>query len=105
MALEKVIADLNKGIIAPCYLLYGEEEYLISETLQQMLDTMIPEADRDFGLFLLDGDNTDFDSLMDNLLTPSLLGGRKVIVVRNTTRSEEHTSELQSRLHLVCRLL
>src|SRR5687768_17633225 len=23
----------------------------------------------------------------------------------NTTRSEEHTSELQSRLHLVCRLL
>src|SRR5256884_3795188 len=25
--------------------------------------------------------------------------------VHNTTRSEEHTSELQSRLHLVCRLL
>src|SRR2546429_4392426 len=25
--------------------------------------------------------------------------------VRQTTRSEEHTSELQSRLHLVCRLL
>src|SRR2546429_2731344 len=24
---------------------------------------------------------------------------------RQTTRSEEHTSELQSRLHLVCRLL
>src|SRR2546429_6552014 len=24
---------------------------------------------------------------------------------RNTLRSEEHTSELQSRLHLVCRLL
>src|SRR2546422_10166659 len=24
---------------------------------------------------------------------------------RNRTRSEEHTSELQSRLHLVCRLL
>src|SRR2546429_4481779 len=26
-------------------------------------------------------------------------------VVRNLIRSEEHTSELQSRLHLVCRLL
>src|SRR2546429_676125 len=33
--------------------------------------------------------------LIDELL--SLFGGR--------TRSEEHTSELQSRLHLVCRLL
>src|SRR2546429_1324464 len=27
------------------------------------------------------------------------------ISARRTTRSEEHTSELQSRLHLVCRLL
>src|SRR2546422_2565131 len=27
------------------------------------------------------------------------------LVARETARSEEHTSELQSRLHLVCRLL
>src|SRR2546422_10948868 len=26
-------------------------------------------------------------------------------IIENLTRSEEHTSELQSRLHLVCRLL
>src|SRR2546429_4036136 len=30
---------------------------------------------------------------------------RSWIVRRRTDRSEEHTSELQSRLHLVCRLL
>src|SRR2546422_4464813 len=30
---------------------------------------------------------------------------RKRLVQRNAWRSEEHTSELQSRLHLVCRLL
>src|SRR5687768_17965196 len=29
----------------------------------------------------------------------------RVIVVKEAERSEEHTSELQSRLHLVCRLL
>src|SRR2546422_4953103 len=29
---------------------------------------------------------------------------RRVVLIR-ATRSEEHTSELQSRLHLVCRLL
>jgi DNA polymerase-3 subunit delta len=100
MTLEKVIADLNKGKVASCYLLYGEEEYLINETLQQMLNAMVPEADRDFGLFLLDGDNTDFDSLTDNLLTPSLLGGRKVIVVRNTTifQSRENLTDLISKI-------
>src|SRR2546429_3597932 len=29
----------------------------------------------------------------------------RIAALRETTRSEEHTSELQSRLHLVCRLL
>src|SRR2546422_6230557 len=31
--------------------------------------------------------------------------GQRVIAVERDMRSEEHTSELQSRLHLVCRLL
>src|SRR5256884_755835 len=31
--------------------------------------------------------------------------GRRWLRHRGTPRSEEHTSELQSRLHLVCRLL
>src|SRR2546422_1934172 len=47
----------------------------------------------------------------DDRRAPSLPGpGEKGIVVRSQERareprSEEHTSELQSRLHLVCRLL
>src|SRR5687768_18214576 len=32
-------------------------------------------------------------------------GRRFVIGIHDPTRSEEHTSELQSRLHIVCRLL
>ena len=71
--------------MAPCYLLYGEEEYLVRDALQKILDLIMPQADRDFGLFYLDGENADIDNLIDLILTPSLLGGRKVIVVRNTT--------------------
>src|SRR2546429_5660672 len=33
------------------------------------------------------------------------IGGRLMVSLDPLTRSEEHTSELQSRLHLVCRLL
>src|SRR2546422_1538638 len=33
------------------------------------------------------------------------LEAARIFLHRNTHRSEEHTSELQSRLHLVCRLL
>src|SRR2546422_3333522 len=34
-----------------------------------------------------------------------LIGARDYRIERDGPRSEEHTSELQSRLHLVCRLL
>jgi DNA polymerase-3 subunit delta len=100
MASDKLLADLKKGVISPCYLLYGEEEYLIHETLQQILDLIIPETDRDFGLFYLDGENTDVDSLIEHILTPSLLGGRKAVVVRNTTifHSNENLSDLTAKI-------
>ncbi|PKN10188.1 MAG: DNA polymerase III subunit delta [Deltaproteobacteria bacterium HGW-Deltaproteobacteria-7] len=96
MTLEKTIMDLKKGKVAPCYLLYGEEEYLINETLHQILDIIVPQSDRDFGLFFLDGENADFDILKDHLLAPSLLGGRKVVVVKNTTifQSRENLGDL-----------
>ncbi len=96
MTLEKAIFDLKKGKVTPCYLLYGEEEYLIHEALQQILDILVPPADRDFGLFVFNGEDVDFDQLKDHLLAPSLLGGRKVVVVKNTTifQSRENLSDL-----------
>src|SRR2546422_8536959 len=42
-----------------------------------------------------------FDALVGDMKAASLIGAKGVIF----HRSEEHTSELQSRLHLVCRLL
>ncbi|MEI6608494.1 MAG: DNA polymerase III subunit delta [Deltaproteobacteria bacterium] len=100
MTLEKVIADLNKGIFASCYLLYGEEEYLINDSLQKILDLIMPQADRDFGLFFLEGENADIDSLSDLILTPSLLSGRKVVVVRNTTifQSRDNLADLVAKI-------
>jgi DNA polymerase-3 subunit delta len=96
MSLEKLLADLKKGVVAPCYLLHGEEEYLINDTLQQILDITIPVADRDFGLFFLDGESIDIDDLIQYISTPSLLGSRKVVVVRNATifHSRENLADL-----------
>ena len=45
--MEKIFTNLKKGIIAPCYLLYGEEEYLVNEALHKILDIIIPESDRE----------------------------------------------------------
>jgi DNA polymerase-3 subunit delta len=96
MALEKLLSGLKKGIIGQYYLLYGDEEYLIDETLRQVVNLIIAPEDRDFGLFDLDGANIEIENLIDYILTPSLLGTRKVIIVRNTTifNSNENLSDL-----------
>jgi DNA polymerase III subunit delta len=98
--MEKILSNLKKGIVAPCYLLYGEEEYLINETLNKILDIIVPEGDRDFSLFYLDGENTDVANLIEHILTPSLLGDRKVIVVKNTTifQSRENLAKLVQKI-------
>ncbi|PKK87202.1 MAG: hypothetical protein CVV64_22530, partial [Candidatus Wallbacteria bacterium HGW-Wallbacteria-1] len=101
MTLEQIIAGLKKGKVAPCYLLYGEEEYLLGEALQQILDVIVPVADRDFGLFFIDGGNEDIDLLKDHLLAPSLLGGSKIVVIKNTTifQSRENLGDLIRKIH------
>jgi DNA polymerase-3 subunit delta len=84
MELEKILADIAKGRIPPCYLLFGDEEYLIRDALDKIIQLIIPASDRDLNLFVLDGDTEDTDKLCESLLTVPLLPGRKVVVVRNT---------------------
>src|SRR3989449_8597150 len=42
---------------------------------------------------------------LEEIAPKTLKAGRDLVVLSCGGRSEEHTSELQSRLHLVCRLL
>src|SRR2546422_3467105 len=62
------------------------------------------QLERDEGEALLCG---RADELADFVLVQQQLAGARGwgVVVAAGLRSEEHTSELQSRLHLVCRLL
>src|SRR2546429_1887524 len=64
----------------------------------------VPGATVEFGEVLLVGEGADV-----KLGKPTLKGGKVLATVvrhgKSAKRSEEHTSELQSRLHLVCRLL
>src|SRR5687768_18282383 len=71
---------------------------LFRSTLFRCLAGLLPI---DAGRIELDGEPLD-DPAADIFVRPER---RPVAVVFQDYRSEEHTSELQSRLHLVCRLL
>ncbi|MBA4397854.1 MAG: DNA polymerase III subunit delta [Syntrophus sp. (in: bacteria)] len=84
METDKILAEIRKGRVAPCYLLCGEDEYLLRDVLDKIIESIIPASDRDMNLFVLDGDAEDIDRLCESLLTSPLIPGRKLIVVRNT---------------------
>ena len=83
-SLQTLLEELKGGLIAPCYLLYGDEEYLIGQALDKLIGFLLPEDNRDLNLFTTDGEHEDSDALCDTLLMAPLLAGRKVVVVRST---------------------
>jgi len=86
MDFEKILIELKKGKVkpSPCYLLYGEEEYLVKDALNKIIAAIVPANDRDMNLFFMDGENEDIDSLCETILTPPLIPGKKVVALTNT---------------------
>jgi DNA polymerase-3 subunit delta len=86
MDFEKILMELKKGKAdpSPCYLLHGEEEYLVKDALNKIIAAIIPANDRDMNLFFMDGENEDIDGLCETILTHPLIPGRKVVVLTNT---------------------
>jgi DNA polymerase III subunit delta len=82
--LPMVLSSIKQGDIAPCYLLYGEEEYLVQEALNKIIDLLLPPADRELNLFSVEGGQEDVATICQSLLTMPLLPGRKIVAVRNT---------------------
>lgn len=82
--LDTILKDIEKGKIAPCYLLWGDEKYLVERALGGIVDHILPPGERDLSLFVMEGDSTDMDTLSEAVLTPSLMPGRKIVVVKNT---------------------
>jgi DNA polymerase III subunit delta len=81
---KQILKEIEKGNLSPCYLLYGEEDFLIRETLDKIINAMLPAPDRDLNLFLIEGEQEDIDGLCQSLLMPPLIAGKKVVVLKNT---------------------
>jgi len=101
-SLKEVIAGLSGGKAAPsCFLLYGEEEFQVQDALDRIVDALLPDVGgRDFNLFTTDGEHEDVGALCESLLTPPLLPGRKVLIVKNTRlfESKNNLPQLISRI-------
>lgn len=69
---------------SPVYLLIGEP-FDTEAIARALIDILVPPERRSFSLEIYDGRSTPIAPVLDSLRTPSLLGGRKVIWVREPT--------------------
>lgn len=100
-SLDAVLSELKRGKAVPCYLLYGEEEFRLRDAADRITAALIPDPrDREFNLFVTDGEREEIGPLCESLITPPLLPGRKVLMVRNTRlfQSKDVLTQVVSRI-------
>lgn len=80
--MKEAIAEIRAGKIKPCYLLWGEEEYLVEDALSRLVEEIIPPDLRNLNLLVMDGESLEVKKLYEALLTYPLIGGNKAVVVK-----------------------
>ena len=113
-----LVADTNKGSIRSSGLIYSgifnsrtginnTNQFPVGEEITRSMDPSNGSIQK------LYAENTNLTILQENKVSKALIDkdaiytaeGGAITASGAQVRSEEHTSELQSRLHLVCRLL
>jgi DNA polymerase III subunit delta len=83
----EMVLDIWKQIkqreIAPIYLLYGTEAFLINETKQLLLNQVLDEEDKDFNFTAYDLEETPIETALEDAETFPFLGEKKVIFLHN----------------------
>lgn len=79
----EVWKQIKQGNIAPIYLLYGTESFLIDETKQLLLNTALSDDERDFNFSAYDLEETPIDVVLEDAETFPFFGEKKVIFVHN----------------------
>ncbi|MGJ7912200.1 DNA polymerase III subunit delta [Neobacillus sp. LXY-1] len=74
---------IKQGEMAPIYLLYGTESFLINETKQLLLGKILTEEERDFNFSVYDLEETPVEIAVEDAETFPFLGEKKVIFLQN----------------------
>ena len=77
---REVLASAGRGI--PVYLLYGEEQFMVDKTAAGLIERLIPEDERDFGLQVLSGADIPISAIVEALSGLPLFNRSKVVHLR-----------------------
>jgi len=93
MVLE-IWKQIKQKEIAPIYLLYGTESFLINETKQLLLNHILNDEEKDFNFSAYDLEETPIEVVVEDAETFPFFGEKKVIFLHNPSfLTAERTKE------------
>lgn len=82
MSFEQIKKDISSRKFHPIYLLMGDESYYIDDITNSLLETVLPESERDFNQTILYGMDTDVASVITMARSFPMMSDHQVIVVK-----------------------
>jgi DNA polymerase III subunit delta len=89
-------ASLKKKLFLPVYLVHGEEEFLLEESVAAIVDAAMPREERTFNLDILDCAENDAREITSRASSLPMMGTRRVVVARNIEKLNAKDLEVLS---------
>jgi len=77
------LKNINQQTLAPLYLVYGTETFLLNEAIERIVNVALSEEERDFHLAVYDCEETPVEIAVEEAETLPFFGEKKVVVVKN----------------------
>lgn len=79
---QKIIADINNGIISPIYFLSGDEPFFIDQISNHIEKNLLTETEQAFNQMVIYGKDVDIDTLIHYAKEFPMMAQRRVIIVK-----------------------
>ncbi len=78
--------SLSRKEVAPLYLFYGEEDFLVDEAVHAVVERAVDESARSFDLDRMQGRESDANGVLSRISSYPMMGERRVVVVREVDK-------------------
>lgn len=78
-----LLKSINRGVLAPVYLFYGTEKFLMDNCLEKLKAKLLPPGFEDFNFDKVDGEKMSISQIIDLANTMPVMAEKRVVVVDN----------------------
>ncbi len=98
--LSKFESTVKKKRLPQILFIHGNEDYFLSKAIDLLIKNVIPAPERAFNLDIIDGSDSDSETILSSMLSFPFVGERRLTVVRRFDKLErKHRLDIAGHLH------